>query len=233
MQTMFSSSQKLRRQCASSCSTSYNQARPLWRILCGRPRNVTRASLPDVFNLMDRELMDFDRQFVAMQRQMDRDMDMALSRARLMERQAESIRSSLREDLRQAPNVDIQRQEERGPGMYRYYERIQITSGGGRSLSYGALPAPAVSSVSTTTAPSIATPLLVSAMVTVGGYAALTTAFNRNYQLTTYAESKRWLLLLLWPLLVLFSPKFREQFVAAVQGRRVELKRDGSDGERK
>lgn len=61
----------------------------------------------------------------------------------------------------------------------------------------------------------------------VGSYLALTAAFARNYALTNYAESKRWLLVMLWPLLFLFSPKFREQFAAAVRGQKAGFKGEG------
>jgi hypothetical protein len=61
-----------------------------------------------------------------------------------------------------------------------------------------------------------------------GGWAAATAAFGRAYHLTTYGERKRWLLLLLWPLLLLFSRDFRQQFWAAVRGRRPG--RAGADG---
>ncbi|KXZ41210.1 hypothetical protein GPECTOR_647g762 [Gonium pectorale] len=162
-----------------------------------------------------------DREFTTMQRQMDRDIDMALSRARELERQADAefrrsmtdsdarLRTSLREDLRSAPNVDIQRQEERGPGTYRYYERIQITSGGGGGRVVAVPPTAATTLAAPPPAAGVS-PALVGALIAVGSYVAVTAAFNRNYHLTSYTEQKRWLLLALWPLLVLFSPKFRE-----------------------
>lgn len=53
-----------------------------------------------------------------------------------------------------------------------------------------------------------------------GFWAAATAAFNRQFSLTTYREESRWRLLLLWPLLLLTSAEFREQFWAAVRGRR-------------
>jgi hypothetical protein len=68
---------------------------------------------------------------------------------------------------------------------------------------------------------------LVAAAVLAGGWAALTAAFLRNYPLTTYAESKRWLLALLWPLLLFVSPKFRAQWQAAVRGERPPSERSG------
>lgn len=96
---------------------------------------------------------------------------------------------------------------------------------------HGSSPPPAAASLS----PAAAGPgpaALLSVAVLVGGYAALTAAFNRNYQLTSYAEQKRWLLLALWPLLFLFSPKFREQFSAAVKGERVRWNGGSGGGSR-
>jgi hypothetical protein len=43
-----------------------------------------------------------------------------------------------RADMMGAPNVQVERREEAGPGMYRYYERIQITSGTGARSRAGA-----------------------------------------------------------------------------------------------
>ncbi|KAG2427458.1 hypothetical protein HXX76_012394 [Chlamydomonas incerta] len=193
-----------------------------------------------MFDAMDRQFAQMDRQFDAMQRQMDREFETAFGRARDAERlareaerqalsdpAARSSSASFRQELlRPAPEVDITRQEERGAGYYRYYERIQITSGGG-GRAHSSAPPPAAASLS----PAASGPgpaALLGVAVILGGYAALTAAFNRNYQLTSYAEQKRWLLLALWPLLFLFSPKFREQFLAAVKGERV--RRSGWSG---
>ncbi|KAG2486068.1 hypothetical protein HYH03_015274 [Edaphochlamys debaryana] len=200
-------------------------------------RVVARASPFDMFDAMDRQFELMDRQFEAMQRQMDRDMDSAMRMARDAERQAReaerladsevqrSLPSFRREELRPAPNVDITRQEERGPGTYRYYERIQITSGGPGRGAYTALPPPAAATLAP--GPGLGGGALLGIAVAVGGWAALTAAFNRNYHLTVYAESKRWMLLLLWPLLVLFSPKFREQWAAVVRGERPFTRKEG------
>ncbi|KAG2452230.1 hypothetical protein HYH02_003258 [Chlamydomonas schloesseri] len=232
-----------RASCSSACSTSYAPAAPRSGPLVAARRlasrrsalPVARASPYDVFDAMDRQFMEMDRQFDAMQRQMDREFESAFSRAREAERQALSDsaaaqRSSSRQEQQQqlrpyynnnAPEVDITRQEERGAGYYRYYERIQITGGGGGRAYGSATPAPAAAVSLSPTAAGPGPAVLLGVAVVVGGYAALTAAFARNYQLTNYAESKRWLLLALWPLLFLFSPKFREQFSAAVKGQRV------------
>lgn len=51
-----------------------------------------------------------------------------------------------------------------------------------------------------------------------GFWAAATAAFNRRFHLTIYKEGSRWRLLLLWPVLLIVSPEFRQQFMAAVRG---------------
>lgn len=61
---------------------------------------------------------------------------------------------------------------------------------------------------------------LLSSPPLAGFWVAATAAFNRRFSLTTYREESRWRLLLLWPLLLLTSAEFREQFWAAVRGRR-------------
>ncbi len=96
--------------------------------------------------------------------------------------------------------------------------------------SYTSVPPPASASTAALS-PAVGTAGLLGGVVLVGSYLALTVAFARNYALTNYMESKRWLLVMLWPLLFLFSPKFREQFAAAVRGQKAGVKREGN-GER-
>lgn len=61
---------------------------------------------------------------------------------------------------------------------------------------------------------------LRSSSLPAGFWAAATAAFNRGYQATVFKEESRWRLLLLWPLLLLTNAEFRQQFWAAVRGRR-------------
>ncbi|GIL63266.1 hypothetical protein Vafri_17367 [Volvox africanus] len=228
-----------RRRCSGQCSSSYTTPRcSVWQAARIR-RIVTKASTSSIFDVMDRQFADIERQMGAVQRQMDRDIDMALSRAREAERQADadfqramtgtsatSRQSPFFQEMRPGPNVDIQRQEEVSPGAYRYYERIQVTgTGGGSVRGYVAQPAPIPKVAAVPVSPAL-NPVFIGALVVLGGVVTMTAAFNRNYALTNYAESKRWLLLALWPLLFLFSAKFREQFAAAIRGERVPLKRE-------
>ncbi|GLC39906.1 hypothetical protein PLESTM_000964900 [Pleodorina starrii] len=226
---------ELRRRCPGLCSTSYATPHCLPRRAARPWRVVAMASnSSNLFDYMDRqfEFMErqMDREIESMRVQVDRDVNAALSRAQAAEQQALRQQSQLFEGTRAGPNVDIQRQEESGPGMYRYYERIQITSGGGSGrTTYIGQPPPAAAASVVAPAPSL-NPAFVGALVLAGGYLTLTAAFNKNYPLTNYAESKRWLLLALWPLLFLFSPKFREQFNAAVRGERAGIGREGPAG---
>eukprot|EP00192_Tetraselmis_astigmatica_P018586 CAMPEP_0117667708 /NCGR_PEP_ID=MMETSP0804-20121206/11127_1 /TAXON_ID=1074897 /ORGANISM="Tetraselmis astigmatica, Strain CCMP880" /LENGTH=254 /DNA_ID=CAMNT_0005475485 /DNA_START=300 /DNA_END=1064 /DNA_ORIENTATION=- len=58
----------------------------------------------------------------------------------------------------------------------------------------------------------------------VGAYAAAAAAFNRGYEATKYSEKPtvRWRLILLWPLLFLFSSKFRQEFRLAMQAPKIK-----------
>lgn len=71
-------------------------------------------------------------------------------------------------------------------------------------------------------------------MVLAGAYAAVTAAFARNYDLTTYGDRAKWRLLLLWPVLAVFSKQFWRQFSSALRGEKVRLNEDevasGSSG---
>lgn len=100
-----------------------------------------------------------------------------------------------------------------GPFCFtRYYESIQIRSGSSM----------AVLTPAHTAAPMFS-PLLLAAVVLAGAYAAITTAFNRNYELTTYKQQGKWQLVLLWPVLALFSRGFRQQFSSALRGEKVKV----------
>jgi hypothetical protein len=97
--------------------------------------------------------------------------------------------------------------------LCRYYESIQIRSGGVSSMT---VLTPAQSTP-------LFSPLLFAALILSGAYAAVTAAFNRNYELTTYKQQGKWQLLLMWPVLVLFSKNFRQQFVSALKGEKVKV----------
>ena len=70
--------------------------------------------------------------------------------------------------------------------------------------------------------------LLLAAVVT-GFWAAGSLALHRRYALTPYKEGTRWWLVLAWPLLMLVSPKFRQDVMAAV-GRRRQRPAAGAAG---
>eukprot|EP00775_Hariotina_reticulata_P011094 gene11094-11248_t len=74
-------------------------------------------------------------------------------------------------------------------------------------------------------------PLLFAVIVLAGAYAAVTAAFNRNYELTTYKrDGSRWRLLLLWPVLFLFSKSFRHQMGSALKGEKVKVTQSMDEG---
>ncbi len=73
-------------------------------------------------------------------------------------------------------------------------------------------------------------PLLFIAALLAGAYAALAARFAKNFELTTYQARSKWPLVLLFPLLLVASPQFREQFLAAVRGLRAGGGKGGDPG---
>jgi hypothetical protein len=98
--------------------------------------------------------------------------------------------------------------------MCRYYESIQIHSGPRMT---------AIVPLQTATPSPFISPVLLAAAVLTGMYAALSAVFARNYDLTTYQQQKRWQLLLLWPVLVVVSKQFRQQWLSALRGEKVRV----------
>ena len=80
-----------------------------------------------------------------------------------------------------------------------------------------------------TTAPAFFNPLLLAALIFSGAYAAVTAAFARNFDLTTYQRQRKFQLVLLWPFLVIASPEFRQQLVSALKGEKVTVTRGQDD----
>jgi hypothetical protein len=76
------------------------------------------------------------------------------------------------------------------------------------------------------TTPPFFSPLLLAALILSGAYAAVTAAFARNFELTTYQQQRKWQLLLMWPVLAIASPQFRRQLVSALKGEKVTVTRE-------
>lgn len=168
------------------------------------------AALLSPFTAMRRLEQRMDQQF----REMDQQFDRAFADLDRAQRELDAdLARSMRQLQQQEPGVKIERREERGPGSYRYFESIHIRSGSSMSIT------------TLTPAPSTAVfnPLLLIAVVMAGAYAAITAAFNRNYDLTTYKQGGKWQLLLLWPFLLPLSKSFRQQFISALKGEKVKV----------
>ena len=65
--------------------------------------------------------------------------------------------------------------------------------------------------------PGIGFPGILLLSLLLGAWVSVTAAFNKRYHMTVYAENRRWTILILWPLLILFSPKFRQEFFTVLQ----------------
>lgn len=66
-------------------------------------------------------------------------------------------------------------------------------------------------------------PLVLFAALVASAHVAIAATFVKNFHLTTYQPRSRLGLALAWPVLVIFNPSFRKQFLAALQGKRAPV----------
>ncbi|KAL4443600.1 hypothetical protein ABPG75_011337 [Micractinium tetrahymenae] len=156
--------------------------------------------------------------------EMQRMMDQRFAAAQAEARQLEQAGSSGRELAEQQQAQDgrcgfrWQRSYERSSGSYHEWRSESFTvigvqppgCAGASSLQLSQPPAAA----------HLGGPWLLLAAALAGFWAAATAAFHHRFHLTIYKEGSRWQLLLLWPLLLIISPEFRQQFLVAVRGQR-------------
>lgn len=123
------------------------------------------------------------------------------------------LRDARQQQQQQQPGVVIERSEQRSPGSYRYYEHIEVRIGP---------PMAALSPAYDATSPAAGgfSPLLAAAVALTAAWAAVTAALARRYDLTVFSERSRAQVLLAWPYLLAFSGRFREQFGAAMRGKK-------------
>ncbi|PRW56838.1 Peptidyl-prolyl cis-trans isomerase FKBP20- chloroplastic [Chlorella sorokiniana] len=153
-------------------------------------------------------------------------MQRAQDRMELQQREMEQRFEAVQREAQPAGGSGRQAvQEHSGPCGY-HWQRTYSRNGPGyqeyRSESFAVVGAPPAHCGMMHAPPSSALhmdPLsslsLLLAAALAGFWAAMTTAFNRRFSLTTYREESRWRLLLLWPFLLVTSAEFREQFWAA------------------
>lgn len=139
---------------------------------------------------------------------MNRDIDRSMQ---LLDRQFQDVQRRAEESLEQDKGwVTYRRQEKStGPTFSRYFSEQVVV--------YGNTPATIVHPPSHAYTGLSSLSLLVAALI-AGAWTAVTMAFNKGYKKTIYSEDvvKKVPLLLFWPILLVFSAKFREQFNAAI-----------------
>ncbi|WIA09577.1 hypothetical protein OEZ85_008969 [Tetradesmus obliquus] len=187
----------------SSCSNSSSRQRRRCRIhasVWGVPepfaapqlQQPSFSSIADMQRQVDREMDAFMSPFSSMRqmearmdeqfREFDRQFDRAFADIDQAQRQLDAeLARSMRQLQQQEPAVRIERREERAPGSYRYYESIQIRSGGTSSMT---VLTPAHSTA-------LFSPLLFAALVLAGAYAAVTAAFNPHIHLANGSAQER------------------------------------------
>lgn len=168
------------------------------------------ADVAAMDRLMARQMSLMDRQMAGLTRTIDREVAGVMGGLRVTD--ADRMRPTHRQVLQQTgpwgahPNVHIERSEEKGSNSYRFYESISITPGSSYQTYSLATHAPSLS------------PFLFIAMLLAGAYTAVAMSAARNFHQTTYKDSSKWWMVLLWPVLAILSPSYREQLDTVLRG---------------
>jgi hypothetical protein len=174
-----------------------------------------RSMLENQMRLADSLRQDID----TMQRQMDTEFEQAWRRASsLADHSAIAGRGT--DSITSHQQGDGWRQWRReyrdeGPGTRVYYSESVTTFGPPNAALQGGLPALAAQPTSLLSL----FPWLAAAVL-FGTWASMTRVFAKQYHLTVYSEKRKYVLLLLWPLLALISPEFRKEWRSAMKGQR-------------
>ncbi|KAK9918348.1 hypothetical protein WJX75_003366 [Coccomyxa subellipsoidea] len=213
----------------SLCSTSGRPfcAQRLSPLSLGKVRpSVARASerfepgldAPALSEYFDRQMAQMQRTFSEIEREMDADMTRMNERARQLRERGELQGFNQRQDGAQTYR-DEQQWEEQLPGGWRKSYRSE-------SITYFGSPPAAPVQLQSTGMGGVGGNLALLAVATiVGAYAAVAAALLRSYKHTRYSASKAWLLVAAWPVLALFSDRFRAEVMAAL--RRQGMTKDG------
>eukprot|EP01024_Parvocaulis_polyphysoides_P068224 TRINITY_DN8281_c1_g2_i1.p2 TRINITY_DN8281_c1_g2~~TRINITY_DN8281_c1_g2_i1.p2 ORF type:complete len:245 (-),score=38.59 TRINITY_DN8281_c1_g2_i1:671-1405(-) len=171
--------------------------------------NQFSSSFDDVFNRQLESMRSIEQQMDQYQNKIEQDFQE-------MQQQMKLLETNERQFTTEGSNFQYKYESRESPGMYKRYESFQIVSG---SAPYQQQIISQQQQQS-----SVFSPLLVVALVLAGGYAAVTAWFAATFDNTQFKEEKKWMLLLLWPVLVIFSESFRAQMKKALLNRGSESK---------
>jgi hypothetical protein len=131
-----------------------------------------------------------------------------------------------------------QQRSSQGNGVTRFSREYRNEGGHTRSYFSESVtiwgPTPTTMNSVQTAPPGLGSAGLLTISILAGVWVAVTHRFAQVYERTPYAERRRWVMLLTWPLLVAVSPAFRQTFFDVMRGgrgRREEERRDGSEGD--
>ena len=162
----------------------------------------------------------FDEEFRVMER-MQRDMDARFAEARRIAEDAERVGGNSSNE-RLGKNERVQ---ELGGNNWRQWRREYKDDAPGRHVYYtesittfgGPYSSPANSFDINNPPGSLLSPFsLLGIALLLGAWGSLTASFARKYHTTIYSQKWKWVLLALWPILALISPRFREEWRRAV-----------------
>ncbi|EIE18850.1 hypothetical protein COCSUDRAFT_68051 [Coccomyxa subellipsoidea C-169] len=211
---------------ASSFSCAYSQriCSTSGRTLC--PQKLSRGRLnhlvaraseqfetgldaPALTDYLDGQMSQLQRTFAELEREMDADMSRVNERARQLQERGQARMYTERQNGAQTYRNEQQWEEQLPGGWRKGYRSESITY-------FGSPPAAAPQLQSTGLTGLGGNVALLAVATVVGAYAAVAAALLRSYKHTRYSASKAWLVVAVWPVLALFSDRFRQEIATAL-----------------
>ncbi|CAL8463837.1 g3371 [Coccomyxa elongata] len=196
--------------------------------LRGRPQ-VLKASerfeqgldAPSLSDFFDGQMAQMQRSFIEMEREMDREVSRINERARKLQERGKVTGFSQRQEGAQTYRNE-QQWEEKLPGGWRKGYRSE-------SITYFGAPTSAPIQLQSAQSAGLGNGVTLFALATlIGAYTAVAAALMQSYKHTKYSASKAWLVVAAWPLLALFSDRFRQEIRTALR-RKTLFKDNGKD----
>ncbi|KAK9813081.1 hypothetical protein WJX72_008576 [[Myrmecia] bisecta] len=176
----------------------------------------------DTFDDINSHFQRMEQEFGRIEKQMDRDLNRVFEQTQRTIEKAEKEGRVWRDEGSNWRSFGREHKYE-APGARSQYREF--------SIIYGTQP-----HTVPVHQPTFASAPLIIATLLAAVYALLTTTFLRNFDLTRYLRETRWKLALLWPVLLVTSENFREDFLRAVRGlpsKRRQANQGESGGETK
>eukprot|EP01023_Acetabularia_acetabulum_P065643 TRINITY_DN8717_c0_g1_i1.p2 TRINITY_DN8717_c0_g1~~TRINITY_DN8717_c0_g1_i1.p2 ORF type:complete len:238 (-),score=25.16 TRINITY_DN8717_c0_g1_i1:695-1408(-) len=163
--------------------------------------NQLASSFDDIFNRQLEEMRQVERQMDQFQNKIERNFQE-------LDRQMQEQKNS-RQFTNEGANFQYKYESRESGGAYSRYERYQVIQSNVPLYQQKIVEQQQIGF----------SPLTAAAIIAAACYAAMTAFFAANYGNTNFRNDKKWLLLLMWPVLLVFSQDFRQQMRKALLSR--------------